>query len=242
LLAPVLAQVNSERLSSKAGFAFAGDCRNSTLQAVRPNGQDMPPSEPRLNPNPRAFPTRFAAMTAAFAVLAAAAIWLAWAPRPSSQSLIGGPFRLQDGAGKAISDEALRGRPFLVYFGYTHCPDVCPTELANISDVLAKMGDKAIPALFITVDPERDTPKVMQDYVSSFDSHLIGLSGSPQEIGAVEKAYRVFARKGEIQSDGGYSMDHSSIVYLMNKSGGFVEALNLERPPEETAKELGSYL
>ena len=100
------------------------------------------------------------------------------------------------------------------------------------------MGDKAIPALFITVDPERDTPKVMQDYASSFGASIVGLSGSPQAIGAVEKAYRVFSRKGPIQPDGSYSMDHSSIVYLMNKSGGFVEALNLDRPPEETAKEL----
>ena len=160
----------------------------------------------------------------------------------SNRSLIGGPFALQNGEGKTVTDNSMRGRPFLVYFGYTHCPDVCPTELASISDVLAKMGDKAIPALFITVDPERDTPKVMQDYVSSFDPHIVGLSGSPQAIGAAEKGYRVFARKGEVQSDGGYSMDHSSIVYLMNKSGGFVEALNLERPPEETAKELESYL
>ena len=136
----------------------------------------------------------------------------------------------------------LRGRPFLVYFGYTHCPDTCPTELARISDVLVKMGDQAVPALFITVDPERDTPKAMQDYVSSFNPHIIGLSGGPQAIGSIEKAYRVFARKGEIQSDGSYSMDHSSIVYLMDKSGDFVQALNLDRPPDETAKELKRYL
>ena len=98
---------------------------------------------------------------------------------------------------------------------------MCPTELARIADVLSKMGDKAIPALFITVDPERDTPKVMQDYASSFGAAITGLSGSPQAIGAVEKAYRVFARKGEVQSDGSYSMDHSSVVYLMDKTGGF---------------------
>ena len=149
---------------------------------------------------------------------------------------------MQDGEGRTVSDQTLRGKPFLVYFGYTHCPDVCPTELARISDVLAKMGDKSIPALFITVDPERDTPKVMQDYVSSFNPHVIGLSGSPQAIGSVEKAYRVFARKGPPQSDGGYSMDHSSIVYLMDKSGAFVEALNLDRPPADTAKELQALL
>ena len=204
----------------------------------------MPPTAPRdaSNSRSRALSMRVAATMAAVGALALAAIWLAWQPQASNRSLIGGPFALQNGEGKTITEATLRGRPFLVYFGYTHCPDVCPTELAQMSDVLAKMGEKAIPALFITVDPERDTPKVMQDYVSSFDPHLIGLSGSSQAIGAVEKGYRVFARKGETQSDGGYSMDHSSIVYLMDKSGGFVEAVNLERAPEETAKELEGYL
>jgi protein SCO1/2 len=202
----------------------------------------MPPTAPRDPSKSSAFSIRIAATIAAVAGLAVAAVWLATSPRGSNASLIGGPFALQDGDGKTVTEQSMLGRPFLVYFGYTHCPDVCPTELANVSDVLAKMGDKAIPALFVTIDPERDTPKVMQDYVSSFDPHIIGLSGSPQAIGAATKGYRVFARKGQIQSDGGYSMDHSSIVYLMNKTGGFVEALNLERAPEETAKELESYL
>jgi protein SCO1 len=202
----------------------------------------MPPTTPTGPSKSRAFSIRIAATMAAVAVLAAAAVWLASSPRGSDASLVGGPFALQDGDGKTVTERSMLGRPFLVYFGYTHCPDVCPTELADISDVLAKMGDKAIPALFVTIDPERDTPKIVQDYVSSFDPHIIGLSGSPQAIGAATKGYRVFARKGQVQSDGGYSMDHSSIVYLMNKAGGFVEALNLERPPEETAKELESYL
>jgi len=183
-----------------------------------------------------------ATLAAAAAAVALAALWLAAAPRGSSASLIGGPFALQDGEGRTISDQTLRGKPFLVYFGYTHCPDVCPAELARISDVLARMGNNAIPALFVTVDPERDTPKVMQDYASSFDSHVIGLSGSPQAVGAAEKAFRVFARKGEAQADGGYSMDHSSIVYLMDKSGAFIEAFNLDRTPDEAAKELEHYL
>jgi protein SCO1 len=232
-------RVNSERLS-QASLA--------RLEIALFRGYKigvMPPSTPdteHSDPPPRVVTIRIAATIAAIAILALAALWLAARPNGSSASLIGGPFALQDGAGRTVTDETLRGRPFLVYFGYTHCPDVCPTELARMSDALAAMGDKAIPALFITVDPERDTPKVMQDYVSSFDSHVVGLSGSPQEIGAVEKAYRVFARKGEVQSDGGYSMDHSSIVYLMNKSGGFVEALNLDRPPAETAREVAGLL
>jgi protein SCO1 len=203
----------------------------------------MPPTEPNAaTRQSRAFSIQVALTTAAIAVLALIAVWLAWAPKGSNQSLIGGPFALEDGSGKTVSEQTLRGRPFLVYFGYTHCPDVCPTELARISDALTAMGDNAVPALFITVDPERDTPKVMQDYAGSFGPHMIGLSGSPQAIGAVEKAYRVFARKGKVESDGSYSMDHSSIVYLMDKAGGFVEALNLDRSPDETAKELERYL
>jgi protein SCO1/2 len=207
-----------------------------------PTGDDMPSITPKTDPQSRAFSIRIALTMTAIAVLALAAVGLAWRPKDSNKTLIGGPFALQDGAGKTITDQTMRGRPFLVYFGYTHCPDTCPTELAHISDVLAAMGDKAIPALFITVDPERDTPKVMQDYAGSFGPHVIGLSGGPQAVGGAEKAYRVFARKGEVQSDGGYSMDHSSIVYLMDKSGAFVEAFNVERPPEEAAKELEAYL
>jgi len=181
-----------------------------------------------------------AAVVVALAVVMA--LRMANAPGTTRASLIGGPFALQDGDGKTISDQTLRGRPFLVYFGYTHCPDVCPTELARISDVLTEMGSQSIPALFITVDPERDTPKVVQDYVSSFNARIIGLSGSPEAVAAAERAYRVFARKGQTRADGDYSMDHSSIVYLMDRTGAFIEAFNVERPVKEAAKELEQFL
>ena len=176
------------------------------------------------------------------AVLGVVAFMLTSGPERPRAALIGGAFSLQAGDGKTVSDQTLRGRPFLVYFGYTHCPDVCPTELARISDVLNQMSDKPIPALFITVDPERDTPKLMQEYVSSFNPAIIGLSGSRQEIDAAEKTFRVFARKGEPQADGDYSMDHSSIVYLMDKNGAFVEAFNVERAPKDAAKDLERFL
>jgi protein SCO1 len=202
----------------------------------------MAPTQSNRTLLQRAFIVRVVATLAAAAIVGLVALWLARSPQVSNGSFVGGPFALQDGEGRTVTNETLRGRPFLVYFGYTHCPDVCPTELARISEVLARMGDKAVPALFITVDPERDTPKVMQDYVSSFDSRIVGLSGSPQAIGEAEKAFRVFARKGTTASDGGYSMDHSSIVYLMDRNGAFVEALNLDRPPEETAKDLERFL
>jgi protein SCO1 len=203
----------------------------------------MPASQLNNTPRSRTF-ALLAIGTAVVAVVVSglAALLLTGSLETPRAALIGGPFALQDGEGKTISDQTLRGRPFLVYFGYTHCPDVCPAELARISDILTQMGDKSIPALFITVDPQRDTPKTMADYVSSFNARIIGLSGSPQAIEAAEKAYRVFARKGPSQPDGDYSMDHSSIVYLMDKRGAFVEAFNVERPPEEAAKDLERFL
>ena len=201
----------------------------------------MPEAEANNAPRSRAFAIRIVATLVAIAVVGFAAFMLT-SPSERRGALIGGAFALEDGAGKTVSDQTLKGRPFLVYFGYTHCPDVCPTELARISDILSKMGDKAIPTLFITVDPERDTPKVMEDYVSSFNPAVIGLSGSPQAVEATEKTFRVFARKGQKQPDGDYSMDHSSIVYLMDKNGAFVEAFNVERSPEDAAKDLEKYL
>ena len=200
----------------------------------------MPEAE--ANNGSRTFAMRLVATLVAVAVVGFAAFVLTNPSGRPHAALIGGAFALEDGAGKTVSDQTLRGKPFLVYFGYTHCPDVCPTELARISDILGKMGNKAIPTLFITVDPERDTPKVMQDYVSSFNPAMIGLSGSPQAVGATEKTFRVFARKGQPQADGDYSMDHSSIVYLMDKKGAFVEAFNVEQSPDEAAKELEKYL
>jgi protein SCO1/2 len=198
-----------------------------------------------LNPaKPNAAPgltPRILTAVAAFLVLAGAAFWILMTPSRSGPALIGGPFQLQTAGGKTLTDADLKGHPFLVYFGYTHCPDVCPTTLAQISDVLGKMPDKPIRALFVTVDPERDTPAMMADYVSSFDPRIVGLSGTPQEIAQVEKAYRVYARKAPTK-DGDYSMDHSSIVYLMDARGGFIEAFNLDRMPEASAKELEGYL
>jgi protein SCO1/2 len=202
----------------------------------------MPEAEVDKAPRSRALAMRIVAVLVAVALVGFAAFLLTSPSERPRAALIGGAFALEDGAGKTVSDQTLKGRPFLVYFGYTHCPDVCPTELARISDILSKMGDKAIPTLFITVDPERDTPKVMQDYVSSFNPAVIGLSGSSQAVEATEKTFRVFARKGQKQPDGDYSMDHSSIVYLMDKTGAFVEAFNVERSPEDAAKDLAKYL
>jgi len=159
-------------------------------------------------------------------------------------SAVGGPFKLVDQDGKPITEAALKGHPSLVFFGYTHCPDICPTTLFELSEVLHALGPDATKteAFFISVDPDRDTPAVMKDYLSSFDPHLRGITGSDQAIEAVEKEYRVYAKKVPTGKDGDYSMDHSAVVYLMDKQGRFVAPFSLNRKPEESAAELRKYM
>ncbi len=173
------------------------------------------------------------------AVLGGFTLWRATSVAPPA--LVGGPFALLGGDGKTVTDKDFLGHPFLVYFGYTHCPDICPTELARIGAVFERLPGKPLKGAFITIDPDRDTPALVADYVSSFDKRIVGLSGSPEAVAAAEKAYKVYARKGEAKPDGSYGMDHTSVVYLMDAKGGFAEAFNLDRPPEEAAAELATY-
>ena len=156
---------------------------------------------------------------------------------------IGGPFQLTNQNGKAVTDKNLKGKPTLIFFGYTHCPDVCPTSLFELSEVLRAMGKDAekVNAVFISVDPERDTPATMKDYLSSFDPHLEGLSGDPAETAKVITSYRVYAKKVPTK-DGDYTMDHTALIYLMDRDGRFVSPFNLKRTPEEAAVELKRYL
>ena len=165
------------------------------------------------------------------------------APVAQQVAAIGGPFKLTDQNGQAVSDQDLHGRPFLVFFGFTHCPDVCPTTLFEVSEILRALGRDAdrTRALFITVDPERDTPSVMKDYLSSFDPHLSGLSGDPAAIAAIAKGYRVYYKKVPLDQ-GGYTMDHTAIVYLMDKDGRFVSPFSLKRTAEAAAADLRRYL
>jgi len=140
------------------------------------------------------------------------------------QALVGGPFTLTDHTGKRVTDQDFRGRFMLVFFGFTYCPDVCPTALQVMAAALEKIGSKAeqITPVLITVDPERDTPEQMAMYVKSFHPRLVGLTGSPEEIAAVAKAYRVyFKRVADPKSSGGYTMDHSAIIYVMGPDGAF---------------------
>lgn len=161
-------------------------------------------------------------------------------PAPSA---IGGPFRLVDQNGTAVTEAELKGKPSLIFFGFTHCPDICPTALFDMSQVykaLGRDGDR-VAAFFVTVDPERDTPEVLKEYLSSFDPHLRGLTGDPASVAAMEKAYRVYSKKVPLEA-GGYTMDHTALVYLMDKEGRFVAPFNMKRKPEDAATELKRYL
>jgi protein SCO1/2 len=156
---------------------------------------------------------------------------------------VGGPFKLVDGDGKVVTDEDMKGKPFLVFFGFTHCPEVCPTTLFELSEVFKRLGSDAdkTAGLFITVDPERDTPAVMKDYLSNFDPHLRGLTGDTQAVEQAIKEYRVYARKVPLDG-GGYTMDHTALVYLMDKQGRFVAPFSLKRSADAAAAELRKYL
>ena len=163
-------------------------------------------------------------------------------PLPASVSAIGGPFRLTDHDGKTVTDQDLKGKPYLVFFGFTHCPDICPTTLFEVSEILRALGPDAdrANALFVTVDPERDTPDKMKDYLSSFDPHLRGVTGSPEAIAGMERNYRVYSRKVPLEGSD-YTMDHTALVYLMDKDGRFVAPFNMKRKPEEGATDLRRY-
>jgi len=173
--------------------------------------------------------TLLPALVLAFGLaLVSVAAWLTFsgpgAPPPSS---IGAPFRLMGPDGKSVSDADLRGDVVVMFFGYTHCPDVCPTTLFEVSELFRKLGEGAkVRGVFVSVDPERDTPEILKDYLGSFDKRIIGLSGDRTALEPMLKAYRVYARKNPA-ANGEYSMDHSAIVYLMDKQMRFIGPLNL---------------
>lgn len=175
--------------------------------------------------------------------------WLWWAPQAGkggpglrsglvSSVTIGGPFTLQNGAGETVTDADFAGRHMLIYFGYTFCPDVCPTELGNIAVALNMLDDKdadQVAPVFITIDPERDTPELMADYVALFHERLVGLTGTRGQIDKVAQQYRIFFRKVEDPDYTYYLMDHSSFVYLMDDQGGLVSMFAYGTEPENLA-------
>jgi protein SCO1 len=176
------------------------------------------------------------------ALLAAGLVGIgAWREGHSgSEPDIGGPFRLIAGDGHGVTEQSLLGKASLVYFGYTHCPDACPTALQDMASAMDKLSAperKQVQVVFITVDPERDTPDVMRSYVGAFGPGVEGLTGSPGAIAQAAREYRVYyARHEEKGRD--YSMDHSNIIYLMNKDGRFVRIFTAQDTPDEVASEL----
>jgi protein SCO1/2 len=173
----------------------------------------------------------------------ALSLFLTLAPGDSGSSAIGGPFTLVDQDGRTVTEKDVTGRPYLVFFGFTHCPDVCPTTLFRMSEVLKATGEKGqnLRALFISVDPERDRPETLKSYLSSFDERITGLTGDETTVAAALKTYRAYARKVPTK-DGDYTMEHTSYVYLMDRRNRFVGSQDLGRPPEDVARDLQKHL
>ena len=172
------------------------------------------------------------------AVLLGAAGWVGWDAWQGKQPAIGGPFALIDQNGKAFSSDSLKGKPTLIYFGYTYCPDVCPTSLLLMETAMEKLGPdalKKVNLVFITVDPERDTTKLMKGYVENFGPTFIGLTGTPDQVAAAAHAYRVYYQKVPGKDGAPYLMDHSSIVYLLDRNGRFVTHFTHEAKAEAIA-------
>jgi protein SCO1/2 len=161
------------------------------------------------------------------------------------RALVGGPFQLTDQAGKRVTDKDFRGRYTLVFFGFTNCPDICPSALQVMAAALDQLGPKgqAVTPLFISVDPERDSPRELATYVKSFHPRLIGLTGTPEEIEAVTKAYRVYVKKvADTRSSAGYSFDHSAIIYLMGPDGAYVTHFTATTSADAMAERLAKLL
>ena len=194
-------------------------------------------------------PSRFHLIFAILALIAAllvagTAYYIASQPRgPISigTALVGGPFSLTDQTGRKVTDKDFRGHYMLVFFGYTYCPDICPTELQVMSAALDNLGAKAdaIQPIFITFDPQRDTPEVLKQYITNFHPRLVGLTGTPEEIAVAAKAYRVFYNRLENTSGPDtYLMDHSTITYLMDKQGKFLKHFSYSTDAAALAQDL----
>ena len=181
-------------------------------------------------------------------VAALAGCWLWWAleGRPQEgRALVGGPFELIDGDGRTVTERDFRGQHMLVYFGYTFCPDVCPMTLFSASQALDGIGPELaskVRLVFISIDPERDTPEVVKDYAGHFHPGTVGLTGTPEQVAAAARAYRVYYRKADPEEDGFYLVDHSSILFLMDGEGRFVTHFSHQTTADEMAVALNKLL
>ena len=165
-------------------------------------------------------------------------------PKPPAQTAaaIGGPFQLTSHNNKDVTEQDLLGKPFLIFFGYTNCPDICHTTLFEMSEILRAMGpDAKIGALFVTVDPERDTPAALKEYLANFDPRIVGVTGPRAQLDPMLREYKIFSKRAP-GKDGEYSVDHTTVVYLMDKNGRFVSTFNVARKPAEAIRDLERYL
>ncbi|WP_282448996.1 SCO family protein [Roseibium sediminicola] len=185
---------------------------------------------------------------AAVAALAVVSGWLVYQQTAGNENsgalieplaAIGGPFELVSGTGETVTDKTFAGKPLVIFFGFTFCPDVCPTTLSELQGWMEQLGPDAgkLNYAFVTVDPERDTPDVMRDYVWAFDKRIVPLTGSREQIDAMLKTYRVYAKKVPLD-DGDYTMDHSAAVFLMNADNKFVGTIAFNEDPENAMRKL----
>jgi protein SCO1 len=162
----------------------------------------------------------------------------------SGEALVGGPFTLTDQNGNTVTDQTFKGKLMLIYFGFTYCPDACPTALGAMSAAIDKLdtsADRVVPML-ITVDPERDTPQVLKDYVSNFHPRMMGLTGTKEQIAQVAKAYRVFYQKAAGPTPDDYLMDHTLLIYLMDGDGKYLTHFGPDATPDQMADEIRKHL
>ncbi|HYC66268.1 MAG TPA: SCO family protein [Reyranellaceae bacterium] len=179
------------------------------------------------------------------AVLVAAAGWITWDFMQGRGPTIGGNFSLVDHNGRAVTQDTFKGKPTLIYFGFTFCPDVCPTSLLLMETALQQLGPDAaqkVNPLLITIDPERDTAKLLKDYVTNFGPTFLGLTGTQEQVAAAAKAFRVYYQKVPGKSGGPYLMDHSSIIYVLDRNGRFVTHFTHEAKAEQIAAAVAKLL
>ena len=172
------------------------------------------------------------------ALLAGAAGWIGWDAWHGGQTTIGGPFTLVDQDGRTVTEASFKGKPTLIYFGYTYCPDVCPTSLLLMETAIEKLGPDAarkVNLVFITVDPARDTSELLKGYVTNFGPTFVGLTGTAEQVAAATRSYRVYYQKVPGKDGAPYLMDHSSIVYLLDRNGRFVTHFTHEAKAEAIA-------
>ena len=180
------------------------------------------------------------------AVVAGGVLWLGphiALPAAKRGPAIGGPFTLTDQSGRRVTERDLLGKPTLIFFGFTYCPEVCPTTLAAMTAWLKALGPQAdrLNVVYVTIDPERDTPRQMAAYLTAFDPRIRGLSGTPAQIKQIASEYSVYYQKVPL-AGGGYTMDHSSMIYLMDQRGAFKDLIAYQEPTDKALTKIRALL